>query len=230
MNDFSMSLRTLGEKQTVEKNLLIKFYKTLYKIPKYRFLILLVRVQQQKEVKEKVEGLLNITATASFLTLGIVNPFLGAVSFIGMRLLETHGTKQNLSSYIARAWSSLDPQLKVRIKIITSITGAVSIILIASLLVPKSELKGGIGTLASKPVRLAAYGVEALVSEKFCPTIFDYATTRGWTSIPNLSYVNKKLLLDTILLINRKIMAGELINLINETILFYMFTMCFGET
>ncbi len=95
---------------------------------------------------------------------------------------------------------------------------------------PKSELKGGIGTLASKPVRLAAYGVEALVSEKFCPTIFDYATTHGWTSIPNLSYVNKKLLLDTILLINRKIMAGEPINLINETILFYMFTMCFGET
>ena len=217
MSQISIALKTLGKKEGPEPNVLIRFYRTLSRIPKYRLLILVVRIQEQKRLQKAVDELLNVTTTASFVTLGIVNPLLGAISFLGMRLLENNGTKQNVSNYIAQTWSSWDPNLRVRLKIVTTITGAVGIIMIASLFVPKSELKGGFSGFAAKPVRLAAYGVEALVSEKFCPFIFSYATANGWTRVPNLSYVNKKLLLDTILLINKKIMAGEPINLINET-------------
>ena len=164
MNQFSTALKVLGKKETPEPNALIKFYRTLYRIPKYRLLLLVVRMQEQKRLQKAVDELLNVTTTASFVTLGIVNPFLGAVSFLGMRLLEKNGTKQTLNNYIAQTWSSWDPNLRVRLKIVTTITGAVAIIMVASLFVPKSDLKGGIQSFA-KPVRLVGKGVDVLVSE-----------------------------------------------------------------
>ena len=125
-----------------------------------------------------------------------------------MRLLETHGgTTESLSGYIVHYWAGMNPNVKVGIKIATSIGGAVGVILITSLFVEKSDLRGGISPLG-KPVRLIGHGIKVTVSEHMCSFIHDYVTERAFSQtfrIPGL-YVNMKLLLETILLINKKLL------------------------
>lgn len=96
-----------------------------------------------------------MTTTSSFLVLGMYNPFLGATSFMILRLLENTGTTNSLSSYAAHRWLMLSPEVWTRIKIATYISTAVGIILIGTLFVPKSENKSVFSGFVPQPVRLA---------------------------------------------------------------------------
>ena len=75
--NFPKVFKKTTPKPKPEKNILLEFSKTLYFFPECRFLLFFVRVQKEKEVKEKVNTFLNLTATASFLALGSWNPLWG---------------------------------------------------------------------------------------------------------------------------------------------------------
>lgn len=201
------------------------------------FNLLAVYIKQQEEAdlenrrNMRIKKILNISKAASLVSLGMFDPFFGAVGFLGLRLLERGQETQTIREFFSQRWENMDPSTRDKIQIAAILTTGISIVLITSMLIPKNETRGGIPSLVPPGfTRLVGKTIDldVLVSEKFCPLIAEYVKTVGFSTdfrIPK-DYANTKLLLETILYLNRKILGNEGISFINEKMLYFLSLLC----
>jgi hypothetical protein len=188
------------------------------------------RVKKENEIKRTVKNIYDISSSISLIGLGIFgSPITGLLGVGFMNLIEKTDVVETLTDKVLKVWQNLDSRTKEKLVITSIIAGSSSIILLASALVPSTVDKRGGVELLRPAVRIVGEGIEVLVDQEFCQRIFAYFLANPLNANFDAPSITTSLLIETVKLINKKIINNENIGYINPASLYALMELCLNQ-
>lgn len=192
-------------------------------------------VSDVEEIKQKFQAheqknsdIRNILYGSSLIGLGLINPILGTISYLALRFLEQQPqVQETFTQRISRGWTNLEPLTKRRIIVLGSIGASVGVVLLGSLFIRSSPLKGGTDQIFPKPTRIIGPGFSIEVDKSFCENVYRYYIQNGFKkdfTIP--TSVDVELLIQSIIYLNRKFVNNEQVGFILDQIVYSLISLC----
>jgi hypothetical protein len=181
------------------------------------------------QVSNNVHQIRDVIKGCSLIGLGLVNPMLGSIGYGIMKLLEQPELKQTVSNKIRDSWMNLLLPTRRKIVAVATISSVFGMVLIGAMLIPRNNTKGGFDPeiIFPRPTRIIGKNFDIPVHPDFCSRIFMHYYANSFAKnfkIP--TGVNMNLIVESIILLNKKFANGEPVNMILDQVLYTIMILC----